>query len=711
MKLIKLIIFLLVTNPGFSQTAFVEGTIVDEESQPLVGANIYIKGSYYGATSDTNGFFKLKYKDTHSDTLIVSFIGYKINEKNLSSQIESPLVISMTPDTDLLEAVIITAGTFEASDKKRAVLLDAIDIATTASSEGDIYGALSTFPGATQQGETGKIIVRGGEAHETKTYMDGMLISSPYTSSYPDLPSRGRFTPFMFDGVIFSTGGYSAEFGQALSSVLELKTPGLFDETLTSLSIMNVGFGLSHTQRGLKSAISAEANYNNLVPYFLMAKHELDWIKIPESLNGNLKCRLKIGKTGLLKTYAGYNYSSSRLNYSITGNGSTPVGLTNKNLFLKTVYNTEIKEKWLLKTGLAYNSNLDNTSIENASIDDKLNSLHARIGFQNIISDKINIRYGTELLRQELKFSYTDNSTNERFPLGATDNLYSAYMEMDAMLGKKTAIRAGLRNEYSKLTNKSNLAPRLSMAYKLNKSSQFSLAIGNFYQQAQSAYLKYSDDLAFENAQHYILNYQYQKNKRLFRTEIYQKTYDNLITYVAGEQKEYENLGNNGNGFARGIDIFWRDKKTFKYIDYWVSYSYIDSKRMYKDYPSEATPEFVSKHNFSVVYKQWIPLLNSQLSLTYSFASGRSYNNPASDSFMDRKTAPIHDLSGSISYITSIFGKFTVVHLSVNNILGLDKIYSYEFFTEDNSSNYTIVPVKSMMQRTIILGLFISFNK
>jgi hypothetical protein len=710
MKQISLIALLFITNISFSQTSSIEGTVYDENNNPLVGANIYIKGSYFGATSDTNGYFILKYTKKDSTNLVVSFIGYQVYETNLSSSKTTALKIKMIPDTDLLDEVIITAGTFEASDKKRAVLLDAIDIATTASAEGDIYGALSTFPGATKQGETGKIIVRGGEAHETKTYMDGMLVSSPYSSNYPDLPSRGRFTPFMFNGVVFSTGGYSAEYGQALSSVLELQTPGLFDKTITSLSIMNVGLGLSHTHRGLNSAVSAEANYNNLTPYFLMAKHKLDWAKTPESANGNIKYRIKIGKTGLLKTYAGYNYSNSKLNYSMNGNGSTPIKLTNKNLFLKTVYNTEIKENWLFKTGIAYNSNLDNTSVKNAVINDRLSSLHARLGFQNFLTKKLNIRYGTEVMRQELKFTYKEISSDETFPLNTADNLFSGYFEMDAMLGKKTAIRAGVRSEHSTLSNQQNIAPRLSMAYKINKMSQLSLAYGNFYQQAQTDYLKYTSKLLFENAEHYILNYQYQKNSRLFRTEIYYKNYNNLITYTPGELEEFQNITNDGSGFARGIDVFWRDKKTFKFIDYWISYSFIDTKRKYKDYLAEATPDFVSKHNFSAVYKQWIPSLNSQLSLTYSFASGRSYNNPANEVFMNEQTSPIHDLSGSISYVTSIFDKFTVVHLSVNNILGLDKIYSYKFIQEDASSNFSAVPVKSMIQRTIILGVFISFN-
>lgn len=141
-------------------------------------------------------------------------------------------------------------------------------MATTAGSEGDIYSALSSFPGSQQQGETGKIIVRGGESNETSTYIDGLLVSSPYYSSMPDLPARSRFMPFMFNGIMFSTGGYSAEYGQALSGILELKTPGLFDENLTSLSLLNLGAGLSHTIRRPRSAFSAEDFIPTWLPIF-----------------------------------------------------------------------------------------------------------------------------------------------------------------------------------------------------------------------------------------------------------------------------------------------------------------------------------------------------------------------------------------------------------------------------------------------------------
>ena len=51
-------------------------------------------------------------------------------------------------------------------------------------------------------------------------------------------------------------------------------------------------------------------------------------------------------------------------------------------------------------------------------------------------------------------------------------------------------------------------------------------------------------------------------------------------------------------------DVFWRDKKTFKHVDYWVSYSYLDTKRLYSRYLEEVMPTFAAKHTFVLVYKQ-----------------------------------------------------------------------------------------------------------
>lgn len=73
--------------------------------------------------------------------------------------------------------------------------------------------------------EDGRLFVRGGQAGETQVFIDGLRVFQPFNATANNIPTRGRFSPFLFKGITFSTGGYSAEYGQALSSVLLLMVP------------------------------------------------------------------------------------------------------------------------------------------------------------------------------------------------------------------------------------------------------------------------------------------------------------------------------------------------------------------------------------------------------------------------------------------------------------------------------------------------------
>ena len=130
-----------------------------------------------------------------------------------------------------------------------------------------------------------------------------------------------------------------------------------------------------------------------------------------------------------------------------------------------------------------------------------------------------------------------------------------------------------------------------------------SLAYGNFYQNPQSNVLKFTQDIESQQTNHYILNYQFNSEGQIFRAEAYYKDYNNLLNYDDEFTDFDTNFSNDGYGFAKGIDLFWRDNKSIKNTDYWVSYSYLDSKRNYRNYPMEAQPNFANTHNLSVFGK------------------------------------------------------------------------------------------------------------
>jgi hypothetical protein len=196
-----------------------------------------------------------------------------------------------------------------------------------------------------------------------------------------------------------------------------------------------------------------------------------------------------------------------------------------------------------------------------------------------------------------------------------------------------------------------------------------------------------------------------------FVLSFFHKKYDQLISYTKGQFAEFENLSNNGDGYAQGFDIFWKDDRTLRHGTYWISYSYVDSKRKYRDYPERVEPHFVAPHNLSVVTKYYWHPLRTQFAATYTFSSGRTYYNPNGTEFMADRTPAIHDLSANASYITNLFGYFTVVHFSVSNLLGKEHIYSYRFSEEPDENGYfEASPVTNLVRRTIIIGVFISLE-
>ena len=117
-----------------------------------------------------------------------------------------------------MKNVTVSAGSFEASGSE-STILKPLDIVTTAGAQADVVRAIQTLPGTQQQGAQTGLFVRGGDASEAAVIIDGMVAQNAFLSTAPGVAARSRFGPFQFKGVSFSSGGYSARYGQALSSV------------------------------------------------------------------------------------------------------------------------------------------------------------------------------------------------------------------------------------------------------------------------------------------------------------------------------------------------------------------------------------------------------------------------------------------------------------------------------------------------------------
>ena len=697
----------LIISCTFAQVKFT-GRVTDQKKMPLSGANVFFQNSYDGATADSIGNFRFKTSLKGMQTLKATFIGYKplLKQMNLDSAKTITLDLILQESNDQIDEVVINAGSFEASDEKKAVILRMLDVATTPSAQGDIFGALCTLPGVEKVGEDGRVFVRGGESYETKAFLDGMNVSSPYLSKMPDLPTRGRFSPLLFSGTLFSTGAYSAEYGQALSGIVDMKTNSIETEDKSSVSIMTVGVMGSTTKCWKGASLSLIGDYVTTGLSNLINKQQVEWIKNPAGIDGTLMYRQKTGKTGMFKVFGTFNNSGSGLNYMNTQSGVFQnIILNSSDVYLNNTYNSMLGEKWMIKSGLAFNYDLQKFDLDKDQIATANKTVQAKVGFSRFLNEQTELKFGADWVNSSYEQKIRMGG-NYRLPFA--NNQLSAFAEMEYKLSKKFATRIGARTENSSLLKGTTLVPRFSGAYKTGDHSQLSLAYGQFYQNPEDDYLKFAPQLKPEKANHAVMTWQYLTDLKTFRVEGYMKKYSDLVKYTLPLATDPLDYSNTGSGHAEGIDFFWRDKETFKQTDYWISYSWINARRNYKDFPVAAVPNFVSEHNFSMVYKRFFEPLRTFASVTYSFASSRPYHDPNLQGFMNSRTQPYNDISLSLTYLMEILGKQSVLHLMVNNLAGFDNIYGYNFSNSPNAAgHYESTPIKSPYVRQIILLLSI----
>ena len=731
-----LLLFLINTVIIKAQTV-VSGTVKNTKGGPVPGASIAIKDSYDGATADSTGAFRFATTEKGEQTLVVTALGYKTAEQKIDLGVPlQPIQFLLKEEISEMKAVVITAGTFEASDKKRATVLTPIDIATTASANADVTGAIKTLPGAQQVGESEGLFVRGGTAAETKTFIDGTLVNNFFYTSVPNIAQRGRFSPFIFKGTVFSAGGYSALYGQALSSALILESIDLPDYSSATVSVspINVGAGVQKLAANKKSSWGVNYGYTNAALAFKLLGTKPDFFRTPQYHTGDANYRTRVGKSGMLKYYGYFSQNVTGVrNPSLDTLGyKDAFDLENFNMYHNLSYRDNLGARWKLNTGVSFSVNKDriNGDLQNAANQPEVVSgyefrnfglrtngtyVNAKLVLERRLKGLSAFRFGGEYNYSNDKLDYTLYN-GSKYPNYVTEHTKAAFAEGDIYLTNDLAAKAGARLEHSTVLDKVNLAPRVSLAYKLGNESQASLAYGVFYQTPERRYLPAAAELNFAKATHYIAQYQKLTNLTTFRAELFYKKYANLLK--TGEINYRETAtGSNGAGYAKGFELFWRDKKLVKNFDYWISYSYLDTKRDFLNYPYQIEPSFAAKHTANLVVKKFVTGLRTQFNANYQFATGRPYYNIRFDNAANKfgiydqgRTIDYNSLSLSVNYLPNVFKKggnqFTVFVFSITNVLGSRQVYGYNY----SYNGYRKEPIEPPTRTFVYLGAFISFG-
>lgn len=221
------VIFLLASAMAFSQGT-VKGFVKDKQTgEPLLFINVYLEGTSFGVTTDVNGYYTISKIPSGSYTVVSSSMEYEAGKAAVD--IEDNKVrtrnFQLSRKTNQLGDAEISADGQEQETQVRisVATIRPQDVKKIPSFGGqpDIVQVLQTLPGFISTGDQGgQLYIRGGSPVQNKVLLDGMII-------YNAFHSIGLFSVFDTDIIANAdvyTGGFNAQYGGRISSVMDIKT-------------------------------------------------------------------------------------------------------------------------------------------------------------------------------------------------------------------------------------------------------------------------------------------------------------------------------------------------------------------------------------------------------------------------------------------------------------------------------------------------------
>lgn len=248
-RLLIIALIVLFFQPIVSgQTAVIEGKVTDSINNPIDLANISIVGEKSGTTSDKNGFFKLSVPANKEIVLGISFIGFadKYITFNLKDGEKKTIKIQ-------LKTISTTLPGFEVRDERlrteSMVRLDPKDALVAPSMGEGVADLIKTLPGVSSNNEmSSQYSVRGGNFDENSVFVNDIEIYRPFLVSSGEQEGLSFVNPALVSSILFSAGGFGAEYGDKMSSVLDVKykRPTEFGGSF-SLSLLGAELSLGGT--------------------------------------------------------------------------------------------------------------------------------------------------------------------------------------------------------------------------------------------------------------------------------------------------------------------------------------------------------------------------------------------------------------------------------------------------------------------------------
>lgn len=693
LSLTILLLFSLLTS-AFSQEKFtLSGYIKDEATgEYLIGANVYLKESLKGVSSNQYGFYSLTL-DKGSHVIVASFMGYESKEITLFIAKNAKNNFSLTPIAITKDVVVISGiredKNVQSTDMGKVDFnVERIKSLPAFLGEVDILKTIQLTPGVQSGGEgnTG-LYVRGGGPDQNLVLLDEGVV---YNASH----LFGFFSVFNADAIKNVTlikGGMPANYGGRLASVLDIQ---MKDGNNQKMSLEG-GIGLISSRLTVQGPIikdkcsyllSGRRTYVDIVtkPFIKKSSPFKDAGYYFYDLNTKVNYILSEKDRLFLSGYFGrdvFGMKNKEASFSNTiswGNATTSLRwnhLFNDKLFLNTS---------AIYSDYQFDFNMRQTDFDMA-LTSGVKDVNGKLDFSYYPNANHKILFGLNYINH----TFTPNNASARvrdvkLQLGDPVKLYShegaAYVNDEFEILGKLAVNVGLRYSYfqhvgpfdryilnefnrvsdtisykknEKIKDYNHVEPRLSLRYILNSTASLKASYNQNYQYIHLAsitsvtlptdiWVPSTDKVKPLFGKQYALGYFQNISSNKFETsiEVYYKSMDNLIDFKEGAAPE-DNINNNidnnfvfGKGESYGAEFFFNKKlgKTTGWVGYTLSWSYRDFPDINKGKRFPA--KYDRRHDLSVVVSHDI---NDKINVSavFVYATGNAVTLPIGRYFVE----------------------------------------------------------------------------
>jgi hypothetical protein len=262
MKLKIAILFTLLLNITFAQTARVKGVILDENNKPIEKVNV--SAGKNKTLTNENGFYSLQIEANQKVAVVFSHVSFK----------KATAFVNLKPNEDIELNPVLNNRSEELgelvlmSNKKRfqgITVIDPLIIRTIPGANAGVENILKTLPGVYSNNELSTAYnVRGGNYDENLVYVNEIEVYRPFLVRSGQQEGLSFTNTDLVQNVDFSAGGFQAKYGDKLSSVLDItyRTPTHFAATAEA-SFMGASVSVDHVSKNNKWNAVTGIRYRN----------------------------------------------------------------------------------------------------------------------------------------------------------------------------------------------------------------------------------------------------------------------------------------------------------------------------------------------------------------------------------------------------------------------------------------------------------------